>query len=278
AVFAELAGRPAPLADAVVWFTHNFRFGAGSAIGRLAADINAGRAAAALDGLRAGGDARWIDDAGAAPAPETWRCIEDGLAPYLATVLRDPSDPGAVTEAFGTSRVLCAVHEGPRGMLAVDAHASRHARAVLAPLAARHVVAGSDWYPGRPVMVLRNDPVQRLYNGDIGIALPDAAGELKVFFPDAGGGFRAVAPLRLPEHRSAFAMTVHKSQGSEFDDVLVLLPAERSRVLTRELLYTAVTRARRSVTLAGGAPVVEAAIAAPTQRVSGLLARLRDEA
>ena len=85
-----------------------------------------------------------------------------------------------------------------------------------------------------------------------------------------------MAPLRLPPHQTAFAMTVHKSQGSEFAEVLVLLPAQRSRVLSRELLYTAITRARDRVWLAAGAPVLAAAIAANTQRSSGLQARLRE--
>ena len=122
----------------------------------------------------------------------------------------------------------------------------------------------------------RNDPLQKLFNGDIGIALPDANGSLMVHFPQAGGALRGVAPLRLPEHEAAFAMTVHKAQGSEFDAVFVLLPAQANRVLTRELLYTAVTRARRQVTLASGATVLAAAIEARTQRRSGLLARLAE--
>jgi exodeoxyribonuclease V alpha subunit len=97
-----------------------------------------------------------------------------------------------------------------------------------------------------------------------------------VFFPDAAGGFRALAPVRLPAHQTAFAMTVHKSQGSEFDEVLVLLPEQRSRVVTRELLYTAVTRARRRVAICAGEQVLVAAIESPTRRHSGLLARLRE--
>jgi exodeoxyribonuclease V alpha subunit len=127
-------------------------------------------------------------------------------------------------------------------------------------------------------MVLRNDPLLQLFNGDIGIALPAADGTLQVHFAHADGGFRALPPLRLPAHETAFAMTVHKSQGSEFDALLVLLPEQRSRVLSRELLYTAVTRARRQVTLAGSAAVLAAAVDAPTRRHSGLLARLRSAA
>ena len=125
-------------------------------------------------------------------------------------------------------------------------------------------------------MVLRIDPGLKLFNGDSGITLPGADGALQVFFPDPDGGFRAVAPRRLPPHQTAFAMTVHKSQGSEFSEALVLLPAQRSRVLSREMLYTAITRARERVWLAGGAPVVAAALASNTRRSSGLQARLRE--
>ncbi|MBC7939248.1 MAG: ATP-binding domain-containing protein, partial [Chitinophagaceae bacterium] len=143
----------------------------------------------------------------------------------------------------------------------------------------------SPWFVGRPVMVLRNDPVLRLFNGDIGITLPapgggdgEGGGALAVYFPDGESGLRALAPVRLPEHQTAFAMTVHKAQGSEFDEVLVVLPAKAGRVLTRELLYTAITRARKRVTLSGPAEVVTTAIGSPTRRDSGLLARLREAA
>ncbi len=133
----------------------------------------------------------------------------------------------------------------------------------------------SEWYPGRPVMVLRNDYVLKLFNGDVGIVLPDASDTLMVYFPESDGSFRAVAPLRLPEHETAFATTVHKAQGSEFDKVL-LLPAKPNRVVTRELLYTAVTRSRAGVTIIGGADVMEKTIFSPTRRYSGLVARLGD--
>jgi exodeoxyribonuclease V alpha subunit len=124
-------------------------------------------------------------------------------------------------------------------------------------------------------MVLRNDYLLKLFNGDIGIALPGPDGALAVHFPDAEGGWRRIAPARLPPHQTAYAMTVHKSQGSEFDGVLVLLPEHRSRVLTRELLYTGITRARERVAVGASAEVLAATIAAATHRHSGLIARLR---
>jgi exodeoxyribonuclease V alpha subunit len=266
---------PGPIADAVVWFDRNYRFGADSGIGRLAADINAGRAADALAWLGAGTEAslRWLDDAGPQPGAELWRCVAEGYAPYLDAVRRDPQDRGAIAAAFDRFRVLCALRDGARGVDAINQRAARHARELLAGGG-----AASPWFVGRPVMVLRNDPVNRLFNGDIGIALPGPGGELRVWFADRDGGFRPIAPLQLPAHETAFATTVHKAQGSEFDQVLVVLPQRASPVATRELLYTAVTRAKSRVTLAAGADILRAAIESPTRRHSGLVARLREAA
>jgi exodeoxyribonuclease V alpha subunit len=287
------------LVDSVVWFDRNFRFAADSGIGRLAADTVAGRAGPALAWLGSGCDpsVQWLADGGPVPQPATLAAIEQGFAPYrdavqttLQTALQtglkrglpDADAPARLSTAFSTFRVLCAVQAGPRGVSAVNELVSRLIIESLPPGAPRATAAAalrdprSAWFAGRPVMVLRNDPGLKLFNGDIGITLPDARGVLQVYFPAAGGGFRAVAPLRLPPHQSAFAMTVHKAQGSEFSEVLVLLPAQRSRVLSRELLYTAITRARDRVWLAGSAAVVGAAIASNTRRSSGLQARLRE--
>ena len=126
--------------------------------------------------------------------------------------------------------------------------------------------------------MLANDYLLGLFNGDIGLCLPDEAGALRVFFPAADGGFRAIAPLRLPAHDTAFALTVHKSQGSEFEEVVLVLPARPLRVLTRELLYTGVTRAAQKVTVAGAAEVFVAGCAARTVRASGLRDRMREAA
>ena len=261
-----------PLRDSVIWLTRNFRFAAGSGIALAAADVRDGRSAELLQRLRQGGDAalHWLDDGAAAPSAATWQCMRGGYAAYVQAVRDLRHDVAAVTRAFERFRVLCAVRAGPRGVEAINRQLADEARALLAPGTA------TPWFTGRPVMVLRNDPLLKLFNGDIGITLPGADGAPLVHFADAAGGYRAVPALRLPPHETAFAMTVHKSQGSEFDEVLVLLPAQRSRVLTRELLYTALTRARRCVRLAADAEVLEAAVAARTRRQSGLMARLRD--
>lgn len=279
----------APLADAVVWLTESHRFRADSGIGRLAADIRAGRGDAALAWLRTDEDvsACWIEDAGTQLGTVARARVEAGFASYVA-LLREglgartagsaqgTVDVAAATRAFERFRVLVAVREGGRGLAALNAHLEAHLRAALGLPPERSAVAR--WYPGRPVIVLANDYRLGLFNGDIGLCLPDGQGELRVFFAAADGGFRAIPPLRLPAHDTAFALTVHKSQGSEFDEVLLVLPAEPVRVLTRELIYTGVTRAAKRVTVTGAGDVFVAGCAARTLRASGLRDRMREAA
>ncbi|PKO56761.1 MAG: exodeoxyribonuclease V subunit alpha, partial [Betaproteobacteria bacterium HGW-Betaproteobacteria-19] len=238
---ADLAHLQAPvtaqaLADSVIWLTESHRFRQDSGIGRLAANINAGEGAEALAWLRGGADpsARWIDDEGTRPSEATLNAMEAGYAPYLAA-LRAPvvdaqARAAAAFAAFDRFRVLVAVHEGGRGLVALNAHLERVLRAALDLPPERG--PGHAWL-GRPVIVLRNDALLGLYNGDIGLCLPDNSGTLMVFFLQPGGSYRCIAPLRLPAHDTAFALTVHKSQGSEFEEVLLVLPAKPVRVLTR---------------------------------------------
>jgi exodeoxyribonuclease V alpha subunit len=268
--------KPTGLLDCVIWLTESFRFEKDSGIGRFAAQVNSGEAEAAIDLLRSGTDPRlkWIEDSSPVLAAGSRQRIIAAMSPYLDAALTDLGNMPALFEMLGCTRVLCAEREGPRGVSEINRLISQHFRGALDH---RLDPGGrSEWYAGRPVMVLRNDYVLKLYNGDVGIVLPDASDSLMVYFPDSNGSFRAVAPLRLPEHETAFATTVHKAQGSEFDQVLLLLPAKPTRVVTRELLYTAVTRSRSAVTIIGSTEVLERAIASPTRRYSGLIARLRD--
>ena len=299
------------LADSVIWLTESHRFRADSGIGRLATDIRAGQGEAALAWLAAGQDAsaHWIEDGDARPSVATLGCIEAGYAAYFdllraglggvvgaravqanarrfdvakggeqgnAMGSMPGVDVAVAMRAFERFRVLVAVREGGRGLGALNAWVEARLRAVLG-LAPDRSAAGR-WYPGRPVIVLANDYLLGLFNGDIGLCLPDASGALRVFFPAADGGFRAIAPLRLPAHDTAFALTVHKSQGSEFDEVLLVLPAHPVRVLTRELIYTGVTRAAQKVTVAGAGEVFLAGCATRTLRASGLRDRMREAA
>jgi exodeoxyribonuclease V alpha subunit len=268
----------ANLVDSVVWLKESHRFRADSGIGRLAREINAGQGAAAFAGLGAGTDAAvgWIKDDGDKPCAATLAALAAGYAPYLdalahSTTATVDTRLDRAFAAFDQFRVLVAVHEGARGLGAINTALTRHAREVLG------AGTGGAFWPGRPVIVLRNDALSGLANGDIGLTLPDPAdgGALRVFFPQPGGGYRAFAPQRLPECDTAFALTVHKSQGSEFNEVFLLLPANPVRVLTRELLYTGVTRAKNRVVVAGSAAVFTAACARRAERFSGLGARLR---
>ncbi|RQV85754.1 AAA family ATPase [Burkholderia anthina] len=270
---------PAPLADCVVWLERNYRFGLDSPIGRLSLAIRRGDVQAALDALPADDSAAasFHDDAGDTLASSTVERLARRFGAYL-DALRDAlaapvPDPLPLFDALNRFRILCATRGGSRGAEHVNALVAAHVRhAARVPLA-----VGAHWFTGRPIMVTRNDYALGLFNGDIGIALPDAHGVLRVWFRRADGTVRAVSPAALPPHETAFALTVHKSQGSEFDEAALVLPASFGRVLTRELVYTAVTRARTRVQVIGPRRVLAQAVATRTQRDSGLAARI-DEA
>jgi exodeoxyribonuclease V alpha subunit len=264
----------AHLEDSVIWLRRNYRFASGSDIGLLATDINDGNAAGVLERLGQAADSSlvWFKDGGSVPSQQIIHAIQSGYAGYVEAVRTQANDAGAITAAFARFRVLCAVRGGPWGIHGINREISAQVRRVLQH--PQDPGLRSEWYPGRPVMVIRNDPVLKLFNGDIGIVLPDAHAALQVWFADENGGFRPIAPVRLPDHETAYAMTVHKSQGSEFESVLLVLPAEKSRVLTRELLYTAATRARERLTIVASANILTGTIETATQRLTGLSARL----
>jgi len=273
----QAPGSPGVMADCAVWLSESFRFDSHSVLGRFASHVRAGEARAAIELLQDAKDAalEWIDaEAGAElPAAVLERLLE-GMRPYLEQLRTDPANTPALFEALGAFRVLCAVREGTRGVAHLNRRLSRAFRDALAHPLDPGIHA--PWFPGRVVMVLKNDYLLRLFNGDLGIALPDSTGTLRVIFPDRGDGFRLIAPGRLPEHETAFATTVHKAQGSEFSRIALILPARSHRVLRRELLYTAITRARRGILILGSEAVLREAVESPTERLSGLFARLQD--
>jgi len=169
-----------------------------------------------------------------------WLALLDAHRPSKPAPAAPCSDAQAVAllKAFTEFCVLCAVREGPLGVVQLNAQVE-HALGL----------GQSPWYAGRPVMVTRNDYALELMNGDIGLCLPGPDGVLRVAFPEVDGGVRWVMPSRLDSVETVFAMTVHKSQGSEFTHVLLVIPAQESPVLTRELVYTGLTRARQRLTL-----------------------------
>ncbi|WP_145931113.1 exodeoxyribonuclease V subunit alpha [Immundisolibacter cernigliae] len=256
---------PGGISDAVAVLEHSYRFAGGGAIGRLAAAVNAGDAQGALDVLRAGEGVHF-------EAVDTTARLNARLAAEVGPALQplfETADPAAALARLGEFQVLTALREGPFGVAGVNAVIERalHRRGLIRGQAAH--------YPGRPLLIGSNDYALGLFNGDLGLLLPDPAGALRAWFAAADGESRALAPSRLPAHESAYALTVHKSQGSEFTRVLLILPPQPSPLLTRELIYTALTRARQGVTVWGSEATLAAAIGRRLERDSGLGEALR---
>ena len=247
--------------DAVVRLTRSRRFDPDAGIGALAAALREGDGAAALAVLA---DPAQPEATLALPTSDA--ALEDAL-PHARTVVSAPS-PEAALAALGRFQLLAATRGGPLGVRALN-------RAVEAALRLERSIGPGLHYDGRPVLVTRNDPASGLANGDLGVGCT-AGGAPAVAFPGEGG-VRLVPLARLPEHETAWAMTIHKSQGSEFDQVAVALPADRPDRLSRELLYTAVTRARAAVTVLAEEGAVRLAAAAPEDRHGRLLDRLQED-
>lgn len=254
-----------PLAGHIVVLGRSYRFDAHGGIGALGQAINAGDAQKVMSLLNDPHDPaitlRPLSD---------WAAAAKLLEPdIMAAVgpLFDCHDPFAALEQLNRFKILCAVRRGPFGVEATNRWVEQVMRR------AGRIFAGPDmppdWYPGRPVMITRNDYFQGLFNGDVGIAVK-RADVLEVVFPDSQGGLKRLRPRQLPEHQTVYAMTIHKSQGSEFDHVMIVLPDQDIELLTRELIYTAVTRARRSITIWARPEVLARAIERPIQRASGL--------
>jgi len=176
------------------------------------------------------------------------------------------ADPAEALRQANRLRLLTALREGATGARGLNAR-------IEAQLSGRRIGTPPAWFPGRLLLVVENSYRHDLFNGDVGICLADDAGTPLAWFPGSDG-VRAFHPAALPAFESAFAMTVHKAQGSEFDEVWLQLPRADSRVLSRELLYTGLTRARNALHIAGSADVIEAALARHAGRVSGLGWRL----
>jgi exodeoxyribonuclease V alpha subunit len=251
--------------ECIALLRRSYRFDADSGIGRIAAAVNRGDGAAALAVLDAGlGDAERLD-----LDPETDpRALADFVADFVVPRHRavlEAADPAAALRALGRFRLLCAVREGPFGVASLNRLAER------ALAAAGAIRPEGQAYAGRPLLVTANDYELGLYNGDVGLLLPDpeSDGELRAFFETAHG-VRRLSPHRLPPVETLFAMTVHKSQGSELDEVALVLPRRDSRAVTRELIYTGITRARRRVILIASAERLLEGIARRVSRSSGL--------
>ena len=256
----------AAIGDGIVSLDRAHRFGEG--IATLARAIRSGDADAALATLRARPEElEWIavdvaDEPGALDAVRA-RAVRAGRATCAAATRGDVA--GAL-EAIGSFRVLCAHRRGEHGAQTWRARVESWLAAAIDGFAGQ-----GEWYVGRPLLVTENDYGLRLYNGDTGVvvAAPDGRPAAAFERHDA-----LLSPTRLEAVETVYAMTIHKAQGSQFDTAAVLLPPASSAILTRELLYTAVTRARTRLILAGSEDAVRAAVGRPVARASGLRARL----
>ncbi len=269
-----VAADNAPLAGQVLTLTHSWRAGSGLQRG--------------VEALRDAPDPAWLDTLlrerrdgdlhlRHCPNGHALRACVDGWIErhndLLQSLLGSTIDAAEALPRLRQLQILCALRDGPFGAQGIN-------ELMLRRLAARFGLdAGRAWYPGRPVIITRNDYARGLFNGDVGIALEGAEG-LRVWFElsdrDGNAGLRSYSPRALPAHDSAWAITIHRSQGSEYRDVAVLLPPDAdNRILTRELVYTAISRAREHAEIWSTDDALRAALARPIRRLGGLRERLR---
>ncbi|MBF2759116.1 MAG: exodeoxyribonuclease V subunit alpha [Ectothiorhodospiraceae bacterium AqS1] len=301
-VFADLcpnAETPSALSHCVIRLRSNWRFPPDRGIGRFADAIIKGQASEALACLRdpdgekdeSARDGNSKDsrvERQAMADIEAFdrladECTKNHFAPMIQELAEvdfpcddEPVDEEAIERIrrrFNAFRALCAHRRGTFGC-------ERFNRRVEGFLRERGLAPyGDTFYLGRPIIVDRNDSHTGLANGDTGIVVRNGKGEKRVWFPDAGGEektvLRLVSPQRLPEHSSFFALTVHRSQGSEYDEVAIVLGPSDSPLATRQLLYTAVTRAKQRVVLHAQEEAIRAAVERETVRSSGLPDALR---
>ena len=270
ALFRRLSGVNLPirqeasalLDDAAVELSVSYRFRDRPGIRELAVAVRKGDAARALTVL---GDAEPDDASRLEPTVDPGQIlapIEEPLDSYLAS-----SSPAEALERLSRFRVLCAQRRGDWGVERLNLTIERALRA-------RGVAVADLYYSGRPILITANDYQVQLVNGDLGVCWRQD-GHLWAFFPTPGGEPRRLPLARLPAHETAWAMTVHKSQGSEFDRVLLILGDTDSRVLTRELLYTGATRAKHGVVIVASESIVRSTVARRSHRISGLTDALR---
>ncbi len=272
----EVAGREdsgaSAVRDTICLLRKSYRFTESSGIGQLALAVNAGEVKR-VDQVFQGAFSD-IRHHALSSTEDYQLLLNDCVAGYRGylKLLASGAAAAEVLAEFGRFQLLCALREGPFGVAGLNERIEQSLRQV--GLIRRNVAVNGKWFAGRPVMIARNDRALGLFNGDIGIAMPDSEQQLKVYFPLPDGTIKAVQPSRLPPHDSAWAMTVHKSQGSEFEHTLMVLPNQMMPVLTRELVYTAITRAKRQLTLYADKTVFNSAVKMRTQRRSGLVDRL----
>ncbi len=202
--------------------------------------------------------------------------LEHNLIEYIAEnykaylqLIKEGANVADIFHAFARFQVLCSNRHGEYGVIEIN----QKIELLLAQYI--DVSVSGQWYTGRPVMVTQNNPGLKLYNGDIGICLQDQElGGLAVFFLTPDGQVRKITPNYLSSVETVFAMTIHKSQGSEFDQCVCVLPADMNQVLSKELIYTAVTRARHALKIYADYSVFSQAVMQKVERVGGLAEKM----
>jgi exodeoxyribonuclease V alpha subunit len=259
----QTGSNPPTVAQATSLLRSTYRFAGDSAIAKLAGQVNRGDHPAVIELLRSGETGlRWFETESEALDREALDWLCDAYQPIF-----DSDSPADALEIYEKTRLLCATNHGPFGIETLN-------RELSSALLVRNGLAQAEHYPGLPIMITRNFPELELFNGDTGL-LWSSGGELRACFRGIDGGIRDFAINRLPEFKPAWAITVHKSQGSEFDSVLLVLPQDASaEVLSRELLYTAITRARHHFLLHAPGKTLTQAIGRTTRRHSGLAQKL----
>ena len=276
--YAEISGESVPqdfvskkhsteqrFQEHIVQLRQNYRFSEESGIYALSQAFAAGDAPSATALLKSKKyeDVTWNKACENSDLEEILKAL---VTEYFLPILKE-TDPLSALKRFQHFRILCALRSGPHGVTQINFIIER------ALWKFRQGAKFSANYHGRPIMITKNDYNLNLYNGDTGLILRnpmESSRELQAFFLDANGALRCFSPFRLPEHETAFAMTIHKSQGSEFERVFMLLPMEDSPLLTRELLYTGLTRARCHATVCLSETVLQNALKRSSHRGSGM--------
>lgn len=258
------------MSDSLCHLRTRYRFQAESPIAHLASVIQRGDTTALVTLLQQRSSAlQWHS-----VTPENYSVLlqagVQGYRDYLERASRG-EEPWQVAEAFANFQLLCALREGPFGLNGLNHHLEQ----ALQQAGLITLTPNSPWYIGRPILITANHYALGLFNGDIGITLLDEQGRLRVYFIAPHRSVTAIAPSRLPAHQTSYALTVHKAQGSEFEQVLLLLPPSWSLLLTRELLYTAITRAKSRLTLYADRTVLQAMVNSRGERCSRLAQRLK---
>jgi exodeoxyribonuclease V alpha subunit len=264
-LFADIDNKRPAIADCIALLRQSHRFDSAGGIGALAVAAVRGDYRRVMQLLQHEDDEiAWQSQAGHGE-------LIVAMATHYLPLLEAAQKPLAPERAFELMRrqgILCALRHGPYGAIQMNI-------AIEAVLRKRGLIgAGGEWYAGRPVMMMRNDYGLQLFNGETGIALREATGTLAVFFPAADGSLRRFTPARMVACETAFALTVHKAQGSEFENIALVLPGDASPVLGRELLYTAITRAMHKLSVWGSAEVLKDALMQRAERTSALAERV----